>query len=60
VVAGSGIGPAATVGLEVGAEDVGGDGFGWTRGCFELSETQMTDTARTIRMATSKPPPTIT
>jgi hypothetical protein len=60
VMAGSGIGPAATVGLEVGAAVLDGDGFCWTSGCFESSETQMTDPARTTRKATSRPPPTIT
>jgi hypothetical protein len=59
-VAGSGIRPAATVGVEVGAEVSGGAGFCWTSGCFESSETQMTDAARTTRKAASRPPPTIT
>jgi hypothetical protein len=56
-VTGSGIGPATTVGLGVGAEVVGGDGFGRTSGCLESSETQITDAVRTTRRATSRPPP---
>jgi hypothetical protein len=60
VVAGSGIGPAATVGLGVGADDVGADGFTCTSGCFDSLETRTTDNVRTTRTAMSKPPPTIT
>jgi len=46
VVTGSGSGPAASVGLADGA-----GGFGCTKGCFELSETQMTDATSTPRTA---------
>jgi len=60
VVAGNGIGPAATVGLGVATEGVGTDGFTCTSGCLDSLETKTTDTVRTIRTAMSKPPPRIT
>jgi hypothetical protein len=61
VLAGTnGDGPSATVGLGGGAAVVvGGDGIGWTTGCFEEFETQMTDTTRAMRRAANKPPATI-
>ena len=55
----NGDGPYATVGLGVGAAVVGGGGIGWTSGCFEVFETQMTDTTRATRSAANKLPPTI-
>jgi hypothetical protein len=59
-VVADGVGRAVTVGLEVGAEVLDGDGFGWTSGCFESSEIEIADTATKMRKTTSKPPPTIT
>jgi hypothetical protein len=56
----TGSGPLATVGPEMGADVVGGDGIGCKSGCFELSETMTTDATSATTNSMNKAPPTIT